>query len=171
MSTLEDVNPTQLIDALIQHWACWDEHEDFYLNNLAPSLVATPAKGDDVERPILQSLCRLLNREEWLVLPALIAERRAGVFREIEIERVRRQAQETARKEAARVEALRRDTEEYDRLRQEALQRQAEAKRNELLCEIGRRLRTDFLGADTFFRDSCADLIPLDDYNQERIPS
>ena len=161
--------PTQLIDEIIKHWACWDEHEDFYLTQLAPSLVANPGNGDDKERLILQELRTLLNENEWLALPQLIAERRAGFLRQIAIERTRREVHEREKQEAARLAAFKREEEERKRLRQDALRKQTEAKRNELLHEIRRRLRSHFLGADSFFRDSCADLIPEVDYEQEKI--
>lgn len=46
---------------------------------------------------------------------------------------------------------------------------QGEEKRKELLHEIRDRLRSDFLGADSFFLASCAHLISQDDYKSERI--
>lgn len=48
--------PSQLIDALIKHWVCWDEHETFYLTKLAPMLVANPQSGDETEQCILREL-------------------------------------------------------------------------------------------------------------------
>lgn len=159
----------KFIDELIEHWRFWELHEEFYLTKLAPSLVSDPTQGDDFEKPILQKLRQLINQEEWLALPQLIARRRAEHLREIEIERARREAQEKEKQEAARRAALKREEEERERLRQESLRRQAEAKRRELLQEVRRRLHCDFLGADPFFRDSCAELIPQDDYEQEKI--
>lgn len=154
----------QLIDALIGHWCSWDEHEEFYLTNLAPGLVSDISKGDNVEQDILGKLRRLLNQDEWNVFPKLIAERRVEIHREIESERGRRDAEERERKEVARIAVLKRQEaariaalrhrevarvaaqkrEEgaRERLRQEQLRKQAQAHRDSLLRAL---LGTAFL--------------------------
>lgn len=40
----------------MKHWACWDEHETFYLTELAPTLIANPQSGDETEQRILRKL-------------------------------------------------------------------------------------------------------------------
>lgn len=159
----------QLIDALMEHWLFWDLHEEYYLTKLVPDLVSGKTQGDAVERVTLNKLRQLLNQEEWLALPKLIAEKRAGILREIEIERARRNAQEKEEQEVARLAAVKREEEEHERLRQESLRKQVEATHNELLHEIRRRLHSNYLSADSFFRDSCSNLIAKDEYEQEKI--
>lgn len=83
--------PSELIESLIRHWACWDQHEVFYLTKLAPSLVLKPESGDPTERSLLAELRPLLSEKEWSELPQMIAEKRAGVLRETENERLRRE--------------------------------------------------------------------------------
>ncbi len=68
--------PSQLIDALMKHWLCWDEHEAFYLTKLAPALVADPESGDETEVRILRELRSKLCDAEWANLPQIIADRR-----------------------------------------------------------------------------------------------
>ena len=75
---------SELIEDLMKHWACWDDHEVFYLTVLAPSLVVTPQSGDETERSILSALRPLLSEREWNELPQMIAEKRNGILREIE---------------------------------------------------------------------------------------
>jgi len=53
----------KLIDVLIEHWRFWELHEDFYLTNLAPSLVSDPSKGDDLERETLAKLRQVLTQD------------------------------------------------------------------------------------------------------------
>jgi len=69
----------QLLDSLIDHWRFWDQHEEFYLKTLAPSLVENPSKGDETERDLLGKLRAVLNDAEWYSIPVLISERRAGI--------------------------------------------------------------------------------------------
>ena len=165
----EEQRPSKLIEDLIRHWACWDEHESFYLTKLAPSLVANPESGDDIEKTILLSLRAHLNEQEWHDLPKLIAERRSGIFRKIESERVRRKALEKEKQEAARIAAQKRKEDARERLRQEELRKQTEAQRHALLREVRRRLQSDFLGTDSFFRKSCAGLITEKEFEEEKL--
>ena len=164
-----DQNPSKLIDRLISHWACWDEHENFYLTRLAPSLVANPDSGDDTEKLLLRDLRRHLNENEWCDLPRMIAERRAGTLREIESERLRREAQEKERQEAERLSVQKRDEEVREQLRQAQLRKQAEAQRNTILQELRSRLQSDFLGSDAFFQESCAGLITEQEFEVEKL--
>ncbi len=55
------------------------------------------------------------------------------------------------------------------RLRREAQRKQTEAKRNELLQEIRKRLCSDFLSAASYFRISRTDLISVAEFEQETI--
>jgi len=131
----------QLLDALIDHWRFWDQHEEFYLNTLAPSLVENPNKGDATERDLLGKLRAVLNDDEWHSIPLLISERR----------------QEMRKRE--RLEAQRREDERREQLRQEAHRREIETRRVELIAEIRRRFNEDYLAVDSFFSASCAGLI------------
>lgn len=68
----------------------------------------------------------------------LISERRAGIQREIESERLRKEAKEKERRERERLEAQRREEERQEQLRQEARRREIETRRAELIQEIRR---------------------------------
>ena len=103
----------------MKHWACWDDHEVFYLTVLAPSLVITPQSGDETERSILSALRPLLSEREWNELPRMIAEKRNRILREIENERLRCEMLERERQEAERIAALKREEEARERIRQE----------------------------------------------------
>ena len=187
-------NVTQLLDALINHWGLWDQHEQFYLTTLAPFLVKNPTQGDETEREILQKLRILLNQNEWMALPILISERRPRLVREIESERekqerarqeaqrheaerqerirqeiLRREAEAREKQEKARQEAQRHEAERQERRRQEILRREAEARRAELIRMIRKQFDVDFLGADSFFVASCSDKISHDEYEQEKV--
>ena len=39
-----------LLDILIAHWLRWEQHENYYLTELAPSLLSDPSKGDPLEQ-------------------------------------------------------------------------------------------------------------------------
>jgi DNA helicase-4 len=97
----------ELIEDLITHWACWDDYEVFYLTVLAPRLVISPQSGDETERLILSALRPQLSEMEWNELPQMIAEKRKGVLREIESERLRREeeARERIRQDQIRKQA------------------------------------------------------------------
>lgn len=176
---MESKSTQQLIDALIEHWRFWDQHEQFYLTQLAPSLVADSSKGDDVEKDILDKLKRSLNESDWNALPQLIAERRQGILREIESERTRQQAEARAREEAARIAAekrreerrvaeLKRQEEAREKARQEELLRQAKARREALLRQLRNLFVSDYLGAEKFYEDECSQVIPADEFQRER---
>lgn len=165
----KEQKPSKLIEDLIRHWVWWDENENFYLTKLAPSLVTNPESGDDTEKAILRELRRHLTEQEWHDLPRLIAERRSGILREMDSERVRREALEKEKQETARIAAQKREEEARERLRQEALHKQTEAKRHSLLREIRRRLHSDFLGTDSFFQKSCAGLITEEEFEEEKL--
>lgn len=173
LSRMQNINrlseTERLIDELITHWRFWELYEDFYITKLAPSLISNPEQGDEVERAILGSLRILLNKSEWLDLGLLIAERRKGNLRVVESERARREAEECEKREAARYEALRMEADDRERLRQESHQKQLEAERAKLLREIRERLQNDFINADAFFLNSCADLISVEMFRQEKV--
>jgi DNA helicase-4 len=187
-------DPSELIDRLIDHWPSWDLHEEFYLTTLAPRLVANPDRGDIVEKAILRTLRRHLNANEWSELPRTIAERRAGIFREIESERLRREALERARQEEARerlrqeqirnrTEALERARQEVERiaaqerqqeearerLRQEQIRKEAEGRRVSMLRGLRARFHSDFLSAESFFEASCDGVITEEEFEAEKV--
>lgn len=184
-------NIQQLIDALIEHWRFWNVHEQFYLTQLAPSLVADSTKGDEVERDILDKLKRLLNESEWNALPQLIADRRQDIRRENEKERARQQAESRAREEAARIAAEKRERERRivalklreearERARQEGLLRREKARREEqlrqetarreaLLKQLRNLLVSDYVRAEKFYKEECSQVISAGEFHQERI--
>ena len=159
----------KLLDALIEHWRFWDQHEEFYLKTLAPSLVDNPGNGDETERDLLGKLRALLNDDEWNSIPAIISERRAEIQREVESERLRREEEEKERIKREILEEQIREEERREQLRQESHRRAIEARRTELLRDIRRLFNVDYLSADSFFNASCADLISLQEYEQEKI--
>lgn len=159
---------SELIEDLIKHWACWDEHEVFYLTKLAPSLVINPKSGDSTERSILAALRPQLTKREWYELPKIIAEKRKGILCEIESERLRREATERARQEAERIAEQKREEEKRERIRQEQIRKQAEEHRTELLHELRRRFNSDFLSATQYYFESCADILTEHEFEAEK---
>jgi DNA helicase-4 len=159
----------QLLDTLIDHWRFWDQHEEFYLKTLAPFLLENPSKGDETERNLLGKLRAVLNDAEWYSLPVLISERRAEIQREIVLERLRKEAEEKKRRERECIEAQRREEEQQEQLLQEAHRHKIEARRAELIREIRRLFNVDYLAADSFFTESCTDLISPYKYEQEKV--
>jgi DNA helicase-4 len=181
---------TKLIDVLIEHWRFWELHENFYITKLAPSLVADPSKGDNLERDILTKLRQVLTPDEWQAIPSLITERRADILREIESERLRREMQERERQEAERITAQkrqeaeriaaqkrqeaerlaaeRREAEARERIRQEQIRKQAEEHRSAMLHELRRRFNSDFLSATPFFLEACASLLTEQEFEDEK---
>jgi len=135
-----NLSVSQLLDALIDHWRFWDQHEEFYLKILAPSLVENPNDGDETERALFGKLRVVLDDAEWYSIPALITERRAGIRREIE----RKVLEKKERQET-------------------------ELRREELIRDIRRLFNVDYLTADPFFAASCTDLISPQEYEREKI--
>jgi DNA helicase-4 len=171
---------SELIDALLGHWSRWDVHEEFYLTKLAPSLVADPNRGDDTEKVLLLQLRSHLDDSEWSELPRILAERREGIYREIESDRLRREAQEIARQKE---ELERRRREQEFRLKQEVIRQQEEIARARREAErirveelrrtklesLRRCLRDDFLGAEIFHANSCVEVISQHEFQAEKI--
>lgn len=158
----------KLIDVLIEHWRFWELHETFYLTKLAPSLVSDPSKGDDLERETLAKLRQVLTQEEWQAIPSLLAERRAGVLREIESERLRREMLEREKQEAERIAALKREEETRERNRQEQIRKQAEERRTAMLHDLRRRFNYDFLSATQYFFESCTAILTEQEFEAEK---
>jgi len=126
----------KLIGVLIEHWRFWDKYENYYLTNLAPSLVADPSKGDDLEREVLAKLRQLLTSDEWQNIPILITEKRAGILRKIEEDRLQNEALERARIEAERIAGQKREEEARERIHQQQILKQAAARRAAILREL-----------------------------------
>jgi len=160
--------PSQLIDALMKHWACWDEHEAFYLTKLAPTLVANPESGDEAEVRILRELRSQLRDHEWTNLPLIIADRRAGILHEIESEKIAREERERAKQqeELARAEAA--ALAERERIRQKLIQEEAEATKRSLLAEIDQQLNHDFLSTDAFFNSIPPEIVSREEYEKRK---
>ena len=157
-----------LIDVLIEHWLFWELHENFYLTKLAPSLVADPSKGDDLERETLAKLRQLLTQDEWQDIPTLLAERRAGILRGIEIDRLRREMNERERLEAERIAAQKREEEARECVRQDQIRKQAEERRTAMLHELRRRFNSDFLSATPYFFETCAGILTEQEFEAEK---
>lgn len=147
----------------------WDEHEAFYLTKLAPDLATNPESGDETERAILRQLRHQLNENEWRELPQLIAESRAGIFREIERERLQREIYERAKQAADRIASQKKDEEAIERNRLEQARKQREEQRTSILRKLHDRFQSDFLGADDFFSASCADIITEQEFEAEKL--
>lgn len=81
----------------------------------------------------------------------------------------REKREEHAKRERVRQEDLRRKDEEGEPCRWDALRQQSEAKRRELLVELRGKLSSVFLGADSFYQESCAALITEQEYEQEKL--
>ena len=135
----------EALDDLIRAWSRWDEHEQYYLEELAPRI----ARSDDpdfrwldreqqrhgrrsgpTERMIVVRLKGLMSPGEWRILPELIRARRGLELHELESDAERRariagrEAAEHDAEQARRdAERKRRETEEWpdalDRARRE----------------------------------------------------
>lgn len=149
--------PSELIEELIRHWACWDDHETFYLVELAPRLVKNSKCGDETERSILEQLRPQLSKKEWKSLPVIIAEKRAGKLRELESERLLRESLEREILEAKLISAQK----NRERIRQEK-------QRNTILHELRRRFNSDFLSASSYFLESCTGFLTEQEFETEK---
>ena len=158
-----DSNSAQeIIDKLIKHWLFWGEHEKFYLERLAPSLVSDISKGDDFERDILAKLKKLLNESEWNMLSQLIKKTRYGVLWESESERRCKEEAEKAidekRREERRIANRKRQKEAREKKR-----------RDSLFQELRERFASDYLKAEKFYKDECSQVISEDEFRSEKI--
>ena len=160
---------SQLIDALVKHWLRWDEHEEFYLTKLAPALVSKPESGDETERAILHELRQKLNESEWKALPLLIAEKRQGILREREAEKLRRESLERERRESERKRREAAEEVERDRIRQDRLRKEIEARKRDLLARIDQKLEADFLSADEYFRAQPRGLVSDGEFESRKL--
>jgi len=163
-----DKTASELIEDLIRHWACWDNHESFYLTVLVPDLIANPQHGDETERSILSELRPLLSDVEWIELPQTIGEKRKEILREIESDRLRREAKERERLEAKRISEQKKEAEARERIRQEQIRRRAEEHRAAILHELRRLLNSDFLGAALYFSEKCIGILTEEEFEFER---
>ena len=161
--------PSELIEDLISYWVSWDEHDAFYLTKLAPELAANPESGDETERAILRQLRHQLNENEWRELPKLIAESRAGIFREIESERLQREIRERAKQAADRIASQKEEDAALEQNRQEQVRKQREEQRALILRKLRDRFQSDFLGAVAFYKASCADVITEQEFETEKL--
>lgn len=123
----------------MKHWACWDEHETFYLTELAPTLIANPQSGDETEQRILRELRAQMRDDEWKNLPRILADRRAEILREIESER-------EAAAQAGR-----------ERIR-----------RKRMLEEIDHQFDRNFLSADRFFESASSGIVSREEYENRK---
>ena len=124
----------------MKHWACWDEHETFYLTELAPTLIANPQSGDETEQRILRELRAQMRDDEWKNLPRILADRRAEILREIESER-------EAAAQAGR-----------ERIR-----------RKRMLEEIDHQFDRNFLSAGRFFESASSGIVSREEYENRKL--
>ncbi len=150
-----DRDTLKLVDDLIGSWSNWDQHRDYYLTVLAPSIVrsqqATPLLSEE-ERLIVARLWERLPRSAWQRLPEILAERYEERFREREAAAEQNRLSEAERRAAAeRARAL-----DLERQEQE---RQRLTRKERLAAEVAARLHNDFLSVDEYVarhRDSDA---------------
>lgn len=76
--------------------------------------------------------------------------------------------EEYEQEKASFLEALHREAEQQERIKQEKLRREVEAKCTELLIALRKVLKDDFLQADSVFIASFSDNISVKDYEQEK---
>lgn len=110
-----------------------------------------------------------------------VAERKAKEAREEE-ERVRAEARRAANAEHGRAQRLRlqaeqearaereqrRQIDERQSKQREEVRRQTEAKKADLLIELRKLFRTNFLEVDSYYKSSCADVIPIHEFEREK---
>ena len=179
----------ELIDKLTSCWSNWDAEEKYYLTELAPSIVRLGASARlmDNEKVIVAQLRDELSDEDWLRLPALIAESRGQQEekRRIEHERElknrenlkqRQREKQEARKQLERrqreemearkqLERRQRDEEEEQNKLEQRQRKEQEAGKRQFIVRIENTFERDFLSAD-FFRagDPGGNLISDEEY-------
>jgi len=57
-----------LLQNLIDSWSCWEDHEDFYLNQLLPQLKEDPSKGTADEEKLINEIKSIVSEEDWINL-------------------------------------------------------------------------------------------------------
>ena len=150
-----------LLDKLIAIWTEWDSNQDYYLKELAPSIVRKDASVALTQREarIVNELRRLLSDEEWEQLPNLIAKRRAGELEFLASDRERALALEEAKR-----------MEEEARARRKEEERARKARKDALIRRINNAFLSDFLSADQIWEtDPDKDLLALDAYRSQKI--
>jgi DNA helicase-4 len=142
-----------LIDKLIACWNYWESNEDYYLTELAPSIVHSPGSAglNDREKEIVRALRQQLSQGEWHQLPALIAQRRAGHLKELDSDRERANALKEAELERRRAEEAR------------------IARKRALVTRLEGVFESDFLSADEVLAiDPDANLVTSDEYEERK---
>ena len=139
-----------LIDKLISCWLCWPSQGEYYLKDLAPSIVNGSAVLPANEQKICDLLRELLSPEEWGSLPDLIAARRARRLEDIESDRIRR---EQERLERERHEEDERRKREQERLEKELRKAELQRARQAFIDQAQSVFDSAFLNADTRLAD------------------
>ncbi|MBK8115337.1 MAG: UvrD-helicase domain-containing protein [Candidatus Accumulibacter sp.] len=83
-------------------------------------------------------------------------------------QRLRVQAEQEERAERERIAEQRRQIDERQRKQREEVRRQTEAKRADLLIEIQRLFRTNFVEVDSYYKRSCVDVLPIHEFEREK---
>ena len=140
----------KLLEKLVNRWTSWEVYENYYLEDLAPKLVANPSiSRARWERELLHEIRAELGPENWQSLPELIREYRAEV--RIQKEREREAKQHAAEKRQERARRVRREN-----------KKQALLKALRECFEQG--LRKD----DDFYQNHCTNHISPEEYQTEK---
>ena len=167
----------ELIDTIINHWSFWEAHERMYLQEVVPKLKARPEEGDKLEAEIFKMLREQLSDAEWAMLPDLIFQRRQACLKDKSLFKPLRKPIDEWRKEVQlKAEAdkgekqrmLLAEAEKRERARQKELRQEAESKRREIQAKLQKVFEQDFLGADYYFRISCAVGMSESEYESEK---
>ena len=170
----------EFIDKLIACWNDWESNEEYYLTDLAPSIVRADGSTQLVnnEAKTVAVLQRLLSKEEWSQLPTLIAERRAKRLRDLVSDRERARIREEKKHQEEEEQARRKEEEERkqreiecEREHREQLRHQTEevqiARKRALVARLETLLESDFLSADdVLVSDPDAELIRDEEYSE-----
>ena len=72
-------NLRQLLYKLTSHWSFWDEHEDYYLNELLPKLIENPGDAGDFEKELCLKIKKIVTKEELHNLRPIVQKIRKGI--------------------------------------------------------------------------------------------
>lgn len=166
-----DAAALKLMDQLIGSWSDWNTHREYYINVLAPQIVASDSWDwlPKHEQILVRRLHDRLSRGAWSALPTSMAEReqwlcdaRVRAEQEAVARAEAERRAELARQEAERLAAAEREREERERVAQEEARR---LRRRALRQRLEQAFETDFLGADQFWsRDPDSHLIDEAEY-------
>ncbi len=157
------------LEELSRVWSSWSANKNFYLYELTPKLMKMVIKGDvdvpplpagkiykrveEVELKIFCNLYKILDDDEWKLLPDIILEFKEKRLREFECDRI---------------ELLKRKKIEESRL---ASEREARLKRKQFelaVQKLHEQFGINYLNAELFWRDQLFSMIDEDEYFHQR---